>query len=142
MGLFRHINQVLTMINKIKASDLRAGNWVNLNMKHPMQIYGVWSGSVYNKNGERISIEHVSPIELTPELFIKIGFNYKNNTSSVAILAIDYIDSDYPCTLQSSGSGICIARSGIGAITVPIFHLHQLQNLYHALTGHDLTINF
>lgn len=76
-------------------------------------------------------------IPLTPEILLACGFTHRPG-SDVLMLTIAYEDGDYPCTLQKTGDGIQICRSGIGAITAHINSLHQLQNLYHSLTGREL----
>jgi hypothetical protein len=87
------------------------------------------------------SYETVVPIRLTWELLDQIGFKAPGH-SKVQRLTIDYSDSDYLCTLQVSGSGMQVCRSGIGAICPEVFHLHELQNLVYSLTGTELKINF
>lgn len=127
-------------MESIKAEDLRKGNIITTTGQ-PERIRGCVDNLVYFEDETSAGIGYCFGIPLTPEILIKAGFNYKNDTSSVARLEIAYIDSGYPCSLQSSGSGICIARSGVGAITAPVFYVHQLQNLYHILTGEEININ-
>lgn len=124
----------------IEAKELRTGNYVIYHgeVEETCKLDAEDIFLTETKEGYR---QLHSPIPLTPDILEKAGFHYNNNRSSVARREIAYQDSDYPCSLQLSGSGICIARSGIGAITAPVFYLHQLQNLFYALTGEELTIN-
>jgi hypothetical protein len=79
----------------------------------------------------------IDSIQLTPEILLACGFTPRPG-SGVLMLTIAYEDGDYPCTLQRTGDGIQICRSGIGAITAHIDSLHQLMNLYHSLTNKEL----
>lgn len=134
----------------MKIEDLRIGNYVTTlkanNLSRVNNIFGA-SGLVdcvevaSGMPHFRLSLLlFCKPIQLTPEILEKCGFAYARKNSSVLQFKIAYNDSDYPCSLQVSGSGIQICRSGIGAICAPIEYLHQLQNLYYALTGTELEI--
>ena len=121
----------------MKAQDLRIGNWVTS-----------FDGGFIQVNGYLISMLHDHPnhnmkpypIELDSEIFIKAGFEYCRVGSTVLKLNISNEDEEYPCSLQVSGSGIQVCRCGIGAICSPVFYLHELQNLYYALTQNELII--
>ena len=69
------------------------------------------------------------PIPLTEEWLIKMGFKYDN---------ISYINKDF--------YNIVKTRRGFDFgfeyqdYNTPIDYVHQLQNLYHSLTGSELTI--
>lgn len=122
----------------IKANELRIGNYILF------KEYGKGEGIIGRiKPGDFGRVvggsDEYHPISLTDDWFKCCGFIRKEG-SRVWILPIDYIDSDWPCTLQLSGSGIQICRSGIGAICAPVFHVHSLQNLYYSLTGQDIAI--
>lgn len=80
-------------------------------------------------------------IPLTEEWLIKLGFEQQNGIT-VWKKEIQYIDESYPASLQltNNGTAMQICRAGIGAACAPCFYVHQLQNLYFALTGEELTI--
>lgn len=129
----------------MKAEELRIGNLL------------YYKGSQYVANVQLISGNHFDcrdndmgcftpngsyePIPLTEEWLVKFGFAPCREGSTVLQKVIAYSDESYPCTLQVSGSGIQICRSGIGAICPNIEYVHQLQNLYFALTGEELEVN-
>jgi|ERR1051325_3201089 hypothetical protein len=125
----------------MELTELRIGNWVKYQDKHLQVIefspYMICCAPHWGFD----NFEDIEGIPLTPEILEKCGFNYGNNKSGVLRLEIAYLNEDYPCTLQVSGSGIQICRSGVGSICPSIFYLHQLQNLYFALTGKELEIN-
>lgn len=82
-------------------------------------------------------INDVTPIPLTMDWLIKFGFENKEH-SSVYTKGLNYGD-DYKSDLQHSYSNhIMICRSGINAMAVKCDYVHQLQNLYFALTGEEL----
>lgn len=113
----------------IQANELRIGNWYDHNGSYrqvtPNTIEEVWEG-------ERI---YVNPIPLTPEILEKwCGFENDDNDFLIGIsertnLHINLIKKR---TLLESYDGI-IALCNIS-------YLHQLQNLYFALTGKELNV--
>lgn len=119
----------------IKANELRIGNWVEVD-------YDYINGNfVYRKEGsyarygcdltpklekhrfgfDTITIDFISPISLTPEIIEKIIFQ--------PFFKIERSQKD---------SGAFWVMVGW---VVYIRHVHQLQNLYFALTGEELEIN-
>lgn len=117
---------------------------------------------VYNRHGEFQVITHNSfqafrhptmdgnpsgfkPVPLTEELLIKNGFtkDTTNNTVWIDLQThyLEFMEADgcfYPRYCQygeiSSESEQCVSLNRINS-------LHQLQNLYYALTGTELEIN-
>ena len=90
--------------------------------------------------------EHYSAIPLTEDWLLKFGF--KQNLDKW--FEINYFTD---CTLSAEKMGIlinlCSNRCAIldtdtdqqSAMTAKrIYYVHQLQNLYHALTGEELTL--
>ena len=105
------------------------------------------------KPGQPIEVEVYNFIERksewVPGVFIEkvqasdIPFRYAVEVKWVRLEGFqaahpDYADSDYPCTLQRTGDGMQVCRSGIGAKTAIMEHVHQLQNLYFSLVGREL----
>lgn len=87
----------------------------------------------------------IEPIPLTEELLLKCGFSKREPNRCTMLLSIDdsYTISDNICpTLQwwIGNDYVTVARSGIGAKSVKCNSLHQLQNLYYALTGKELEV--
>jgi hypothetical protein len=130
----------------IKSSELRIGNWVEeYNPHHPQYKNFVKVESV-NEEGINLigSVDYdcgiieanpcINPIPLTPELLVKCGFNEFSKNY--------FIYGDYSL-LQDMGGWhfdyIDADSRGDRSIAYPQ-HLHQLQNLYFALTGEELSI--
>lgn len=73
---------------------------------------------------------YIEPIPLTPEWLGKCGFNRINHVEGYSFFA-------------KKGCCIDIYENKTllwGHVSYAIKYLHQLQNLYHALTGEELTI--
>lgn len=88
--------------------------------------------------------DQLEPIPLTEELLIAAGFWKHDEHSKTWLLTLSKED-EYPTTLQiwlrEEENYIQICRSGIAAWTINHFEsLHQLQNLYYALTDKELDI--
>jgi len=104
----------------MKASELRIGNWVN------------------DGDGDftvnRITLAHVEkfpdkfkPIPLTEEWLVKFGFKK---------IGVNYELNEF--VIFTDRKGRLKYRSH--PYDVPLYHVHQLQNLYFALRPEELTI--
>lgn len=123
----------------MEASELRMNNWVYIQQyKENKQIGVVYeNGSFVTKNNEHSfsSIECATPIPLTEEWLRKAGF-FKGKD--------DYFGTE-PIFTQV----ICIYSHGENVFSlyryndahVYVEYVHQLQNLYHALTGEELNFD-
>jgi hypothetical protein len=138
----------------IKANELRIGNYVfvgqlkdkyyrvdiisSANLLTPLTAHQMFESDDKAKcihvegNGVYNSQEQLHGIPLTPELLEQCGFKngiIRNFEKGVKMSVGD--DTAYIGDLTStSGAGI-----------TGIKYLHQLQNLYFALTGEELTVN-
>jgi hypothetical protein len=125
--------------------ELRIGNWVeDEDDSHDRwRVEKIEPGKEETKGMWFVNsrwTEDLQPIPLTPEILEKAGL-VKDKRSGVAMRTIAYSDESYPCTLQVSGGGkMLVCRSGMYSIGAPCEYLHQLQNLYFALTGEELNI--
>lgn len=109
------------------AQDLRIGNWV---------IYG--GAPKIIEMGAEIYSNKYNPIPLTPELLQKCGFKKYNN----AWVPIDYNEKDYNrwrFTIWDQFDGEDLKYNS-AEFQISLTSLHQLQNLYYALTGQELQI--
>lgn len=85
----------------------------------------------------KVSYGSIEPIELTEEWLIKFGFKYDDDEyefMSLELLSGLKIHSDI-----SDKFSICTLVLN-RKMTIGIEYVHQLQNLYFALTGKELTI--
>jgi hypothetical protein len=111
----------------MKANELRIGNWVMVfPVKNPQQVCDVMFDSV---NTESVFGQHygeVEPIQLTEEWLLKFGFI--SNPHSNEFYGKNMIFHNWMKD-----------RGYISWGFTQIEYVHQLQNLYFALTGEELT---
>ncbi|TYP89439.1 hypothetical protein BC792_12740 [Sphingobacterium allocomposti] len=124
----------------IQATELRLGNYVNLNdgSEHDKirQISGIEHKIVYTLiKGCRFaqvhqSFDRIYPIPLTEEIIIKCGFERS-----------EYNDYRHPILFGTLTLYEGVAELHISDMySVWVNNLHQLQNLYFALTGEELEV--
>ena len=118
----------------MKANELRLGNWVI--------CYDPSSGKeVFNQIdildlrllcGELQSKIKIKPIPLTEEWLLKFGFEaeYENV----------YGNTQEFLQIEFTVKGYVKLADGYYHDSTPMLYVHQLQNLYFALTGEELTI--
>ena len=102
------------------AKELRIGNYILFGViNEPIKI----TGGIDEKN---TTIQMAKPIPLTEEWLLKFGFSKygRLNTNDNFKLIYDYDLSTFY----------------LDDIGLELKHVHQLQNLYFALTGKELTI--
>jgi hypothetical protein len=127
------------------ANELRLGNWINVGGNSintyqtykPRQITANGIKAIEEENEERPDavLSIWQPIELTEEWLLKFGFK----THDKHDYFIDISDSSVFHFWFSvySGDGFYY----IDAFDIKLKYVHQLQNLYFALTGQELIIN-
>jgi hypothetical protein len=112
----------------MKATELRIGNWV-------LDEYA--DGSRYKtKVGiEQIEYPHnCQPIPLTEDILLKCGFEWVKE-------AFGYFDKLHAAYIWDNGDvEIHPFCTNDKDCWVKIKYLHQLQNLYFALTGEELNV--
>lgn len=118
----------------IQPQELRLGNWVymskdgvTINVKVEPSILMILTGKVDKKGIE------INPIPLTEEILLKCGFDTNIDiyyTSKLnGYFKKPFIEADY-----------FLYKSPTGDKLTSVKHLHQLQNLFHSLTGTELEI--
>jgi hypothetical protein len=124
----------------MKASELRIGNWLLYNNNYHFQIAEIQQGprgSFVNFDLD-LSSDYLKPIPLTPEILEKAGFVKDNEFLN------DTYFTQYLVQLNDR-FGISNYQDGWYCRDImpnlEIEYLHQLQNLYFALTGEELTID-
>ena len=124
----------------IQANELRIGNWYddygNYKQVTPNDILKAWES-------ERFWME---PILLTPEILEKCGFefqhigNYIRYSSEFTFIELDNDGDFYHVFIKqkdTTDSNIC----DVVILDCNVSYLHQLQNLYYALTQTELIVN-
>lgn len=125
----------------INANELRIGNWVKSLIPHGGDFVkfkrfdeDLKIAFFYN---ELIGayIEHIQPIPLTPEILEKCGIKGLHTKKLHSIFKLSPIkEGGYSVHVGTIYTTITIQECKIQDIQ----HLHQLQNLYFALTGEEL----
>src|SRR5574343_389431 len=112
----------------IHANELRIGNWVKI---------GQFYTTICFINGDE---DYFEPIPLTPEIFEKAGFKYDEGMESYDLFTssgLISIATDYSFFIGDNHLECGFAGGNKSLVK----YLHQLQNLYFALTGEELQIN-
>lgn len=141
---------------ELKASDLRIGNIIGVtgfingspdgNSHHEILKNGFTGGIVSEVHSEiiilenraRINLDNIKPIPITEEELLKFEeFSHSEEDH-------EYLD----CKIKTGLIIFHRLRKEISVGSSANWHhleniqcIHQLQNLYHALTGKELTIN-
>ena len=136
----------------MEAKELRIGNYIETIGGINEIVVDVLCDCVNTDHHENILYDWAKPIPLTEEWLLKFGFvvedddfyfivfdNKTENNGTEGNSFIDKIIIDkgskrsesYLVWLSNSISGLMVCYR--------LKHVHQLQNLYHALTGKELT---
>lgn len=116
----------------MEANELRIGNFVGDIGNIPYQVYpqtilSLWQMEISGK----IPLD-VNPIPLTEEWLVKFGFT-KSLANGTIYCKARFMEIIYDSDIYLSFSG------NRGKLNIK--HVHQLQNLYFALTGEELIAN-
>ncbi len=126
----------------MKATELRIGNWVEIQGLESKIILVDTEGCIceneYCEDFENNNItQNLQPIPLTEEWLTRFGFSlgydgwYSICMPSGIFLAIE--EDMYEVTV---GQGVDFSHT-----LIELNYVHQLQNLYYALTGEELNQN-
>jgi hypothetical protein len=133
----------LILLIMIKVSELRVGNLVLYKQDNDelpvLKIDGdsktVCLDLLLGLNME-VSEQDMDSIPLTPERLERAGMRYSKQFESYS--------TDYELLFCNEGANYWLCEQGNGKIQrigKPFQNLHQLQNLYFALTSEELIIN-
>lgn len=123
----------------MKASELRIGNLVYSN-NYPVTVCAIdEDGEITTtSNYEGTLNGDITPIPLTEEWLLKFGFEQSEEHEPFTIFR-DLVDTTYKIALyiwEHNGH----YSPMITGCNCELYYVHQLQNLYFALTGEELTI--
>ena len=107
----------------MNANEIRVGNWFYY---HDQDLPFKW----YASDFEHVETTQARPIPLTPEILEKAGFN-----DFYTISIFDAYKNDVIICYDNQEKVFAIGGNWYKAE-----YLHQLQNLYFALTGEELNI--
>ena len=110
----------------MKAAELRIGNWIQSSSNKEYQINLSWYECCKDSTEGRDIQLDTFPIPLTEEWLIKFGFD----------------GQDYNLfTIELSRNQFMMLKDEwLNVISNNCKYVHQLQNLYFAITGEELTI--
>ncbi len=120
---------------KLRAKDLRIGNLVDMKYKNFIAEGHHWTTN-YIKMADLMEMEAYpecyKPIPLSEQWLIDFGFKLYQNTRY-----LKHNNFDLSCSKDGQKWGLNRKYE-----TIPIFikYVHQLQNLFFALTGEELTL--
>ena len=112
----------------MKANEFRVGNYLQ-DKEDKIAIIEKLTKDNYQASSGSITTLPLKPIPLTEEWLLKFGFESK--TASVTHVNSYILGKIY----LTNG-----LRSGIHYGDIEIKYVHQLQNLYFALTGKEITL--
>ena len=113
----------------IKSNELRIGNWVSY-LGAIVQLDRHDLSDLFNPSIDMYEMD-LEPIELTEEILLKCGFEFSHITGDERVF------SNKKINLLINAYDNNIIKFNVFIIK----HLHQLQNLYFALTNKELEIN-
>ena len=108
----------------MKANELRIGNWVEASVQFQIDAKFIYEYSVVGGD--------YKPIPLTEKWLVKFGFDKDGKMKGTGFLFRICFDEKAPYAYLETYGG--------GEYKIEIEYIHQLQNLYFALTGEELTI--
>ncbi len=133
----------------LEVQDLRIGNWIiepGQDEGKPFQIFSIYHEDKNNKvNGLPIAL--MQPIPLTEDWLIRFGFEKRFNNDDCNLFdLIGY--KEMSLTGLNRGQGFFTLADFTGKngwyldlqTRTTLTHVHQLQNLYFAISGEELTI--
>jgi hypothetical protein len=119
----------------IRKNELRIGNWVRWDYEESSEgnVYPVEYG--YELDDIKNNPNIVKPIPLSEEWLLKFGFKEKSKWTFVL-----NTPNGRMLTYHLGTKIIHYGSNGYGSGEINCEYVHQLQNLYFALTGEELTI--
>jgi len=112
----------------MKSTDLRIGNYIYNNEGEITKVALLGADLVMVDDSKKVIEKNCAPIPLTEDWLLRFGFESSgddgyntdwNNGNITIVEGVDYFIED---------------KTGVN-----IEYVHQLQNLYYALTGAELT---
>ena len=122
----------------MKQNEIRVGNW--LNDPRPFnedtkKFFKMTDNGYFKVTARDIQFaEEYKPIPLTEEILLKCRF--KKDTKGVLVL-----NKNIYSLILWGGEVSVYLKIDESVLSIEINYLHQLQNLYFALTGQELEIN-
>jgi hypothetical protein len=120
--------------------DLRIGNYLEFQRKI-VQVDWIDKYDEIGHNDKSYLLKMYTPIPLTKKWLVKFGFDHQYKLIKSQDFFVIEINSDTKLFINLNKMEYSIYKSYIGIVySSKIQYLHTLQNLYHSLTGEELTI--
>ena len=119
----------------MKANELRIGNWMQWDSCVPSQFELADFVDWYNDHNSHEFGDHLYPIPLTEEWLLKFGFEkhpIEDRYTSLGFCGLELV--------TKTGIDYFVVKSIRGDVISFIKYVHQIQNLYFALSGEELAI--
>ena len=123
----------------MEVKELRIGNYINIIADGHEHEPDTFQWSIDDYEYYETVMFNIIPIPLTEEWLLKFGFEYNSYPDSLTLNVLSFgrfnaysISKDLTIELST--------QSGYMFGTTKIKYVHELQNLYFALTGEELTI--
>jgi len=125
----------------MKANEFRRGNYFKTSNMNYSKVTCIKEYSIYCSSYFPHNLELCEPIPLTEEILFKCGFKKTEILGSYNIGSFTF-HSQRPCNDSAKFTLVTeIYFCGRSVLVVNgVKHLHQLQNLYFALTNQELNI--
>lgn len=127
----------------MEANELRIGNYVmasygddNFKVEKVTAVLNYGINQYYD--GAEFMLDYIKPIPLTEELLVKMGGMTTNDSTW-----LDFIISSHTPFVSYNHADKCFyfhTAALEDKFSFKVLYLHQLQNLYFALTGEELVI--
>tara|TARA_R110000772_G_scaffold246116_1_gene359736 strand:+ start:170 stop:538 length:369 start_codon:yes stop_codon:yes gene_type:complete len=121
----------------MEAKELRIGNYINLIADGHEHEPDTFQWSIDDYEYYETVMFNIIPIPLTEEWLLRFGFRDIKNVENVNFKEYRQWERYSICIQFPCGEE---AHFYAGNYPVAIRYVHQLQNLYFALTGEELTI--
>lgn len=117
----------------MEVKDLRIGNYISPLGIGVTKVEGfcIWDNLIQSSDFAERGIEDFEPIQLNEEWLLKFGFKYNNPT-------YEWYDKSAVFFIQVNYLGFDLIAKFHNQVIREIKYVHELQNLYFALTGKEL----
>jgi hypothetical protein len=125
----------------IQANELRIGNLLNHNNGHIVGTFKVNEVHILDIIENNEYGEQYEPIPLTEEILLKCGFTHQFKQCKGQDFFSLKLDDKYQIYVNLNSGMFSINKQHLGiGFVVSIKYLHELQNLFFALTKTELEV--
>ena len=124
----------------IQSNELRIGNYVNTVSLQNIKVTSIFTAGVHCDNFNGYDYKLIKPISLTEKLLLDFGFSKEDYTKGY--IGIDCSNTEFVLCEPNEFKNYYTFSFKTGGVLMfkKIKYVHELQNLYFALTGYELQI--